>query len=165
VAILWGVRAPKSPCKPGVGIVSVKAGETVEGVILAPVVGVMCHFANGRSAPCVGAQSCTCHGLELRWMGFVAFWSNNRDWKGKRAGRFVSVLAVTKAIGETMETASRGTVVAVSRGGSKANDPLSVELRGQYSGPVPLPEEFDVKPYVLRAASAAAQRILKIHSA
>jgi len=165
MGILWGVSAPKSACKSGVGIVTVRAGETLSGVILGPVVGVMTHFSNGRSAPCVGAQNCTFHQLELRWQGFLPFWASNRDWRGKRSGVFPCVLLVTKAIGEDIEQCSRGTVIEVSRGASKVNDPLSLIVKGQYKGELPLPDGFDVKPYVLRAAAGSTQRILRVHRA
>jgi len=165
MGILWGVKAPKSPCKAGVGIVTLRAGETVSGVVLGPVIGVMSHFANGRSAPCVGAESCAFHGLDLRWQGFMPFWASNRDWKGKKAGAFLTVLMLTKAVGEEAELLSRGTVIRVSRGASKANDPLTLTSKGLYKGDCPLPEGFDVKPYVLRAAAAGSQRLLKLHRA
>jgi len=165
MAILWGVPAPQRKTDPLVGLIFPRQGESLSCVKLGAVVGVMTHFVNGQSIPCLGEIDCPCHYLEAEWKGYCAVWAEGVTWRGKRAGRWPGVLVVTKAIGAAVDACARGSVLIVKRGNSKQNDPCSLECKGMYKGEIPLPEAFDPKPYVLRACNRADHKSLRLRHA
>lgn len=164
-SIVWGVPPPAFSTIPGVGLICLKAPDSVTCAVLGPVVGVMTHFVNGRTVPCTGSKHCEVHYLEQEWKGYLPCFALNRTWKGVRSGHWASILVVSKGIGVGVAACPRGSLITVSRTGGKPNDPLSLEIKGEWKSDIPLPESFDVKPYVERAVSKANQNRLRIKTA
>lgn len=148
--ILWGVPPPPRVCKAGIRLLCVRAGQTFHCAVLGPTVGLATHWTGQRTVPCLGNE-CAFHDQPSTWKGYCPVWVEGYCWQGPAKGRFLWVLVVTEEIGEESLGWTRGLVVTVSRPGKKSNGPMTAQT---LSRPIPdnLPDAFDVRPYVMRAA-------------
>jgi len=148
--VLWTSEAPCRPLRSEIGLLAVDQGEAVLCRKLGPCWWADCHWCNGRSIICTGAEECRVHQFAAVTKGFMPVQTQGRSWRGKSPGLHLAVLVVTAEIGADVVAYAMGLSFTVSRRAGKANNPLSVAVTPKQ--PVtPLPETFDPRPFVLRA--------------
>jgi len=159
MAILWGVPPPPTLCRASINLLCVRAGEEAVCCVLGPLVGVQTHWDGRRSIPCVGAESCPVHQFPQEWKGYVPVIASTWRYNGvtRKGARWVLVLS--KEIGTHAAAWLRGEVIRVMRPGRKSNGPLDW-MPDPGKPPKILPETFDVRPYVLRAAGLDLATVL-----
>lgn len=161
MAIQWGVQPPQKVLRAEIRLLCLRAGQEVAVAILGPALGVATHWVEGRSKPCQGSERCQFHDRPATWKGFVPVICDGWSPHGPRKGRWTWVLVVTEEIGADATAWERGTLWLVSRPGTKSNGPLHCSpLLTKFRGE--LPETFDVRPYVLRAAGMDLSTPLRI---
>jgi hypothetical protein len=148
--IVWGVAPPPRLPRSFIRLLVVRAGESVILARLGPVVGLLTHWAAPRTIACVGAETCPVHHLPLTWKGYVpCVAAIGKAGNGGPAWK-LAVGVVTPEVAKEMDACSVGSPLSLRRAGKRANAPLTIEGT-KMPGPAPIPESFDVRPYVLRA--------------
>lgn len=159
--ILWSTTPPPRPLRSDIGLIAVDAGETVLARLLGPAWWVSCHWVEPHSILCKGAEECKVHSYPVTVKGFIAVQSANRNWRGVTKGLFLSVLCLTPEIGEDVVACKIGDCVSVSRAPGTSKNPLSL-LRSKKQSTEPLPEGFDVRPFVERACAFRKRKVAVI---
>lgn len=155
MAMVWGVPPPVKFLRASINLLCVRAGQEAIISPLGPLVGVMTHWDGCRSIPCQGALECPVHGKPLEWKGYLPVVADAWSLNGQLRKCAQWVLVVSPELGTDAAAWLRGQVYRVMRPGKKSNGPMMASrLEKVWSSP--LPDTFNVIPYVLRAAGLPA---------
>lgn len=155
MAILWGVPPPAKLLRASINLLCVKASQEAVVCVLGPLVGVQTHWVGNRSIPCQGALECRVHEKPIEWKGFVPVVCHQWQLNGQTRNNAQWVLVVSAELGIDASAWLRGQIYRVMRPGRQSNGPM-LAARVDQVWASPLPESFNVIPYVLRAAGLPA---------
>jgi hypothetical protein len=148
--ILWGATPPPKLPKAYIRLLVVKPREEVTVCLLGKVMGIICHFVDGRSIACTGEQECVVHDRKGEWKGFAA----GAIFQGTRSGPYgnwrETVLCLTRNCGEFVDACTLGSFLTLRRIGNSPRAALEATKSDRKLPPCPL-SNFDPKPYVMRA--------------
>lgn len=149
--IAWGAQPPRKMAKGRIRLLAVKnSTPKLLVAVLGPLLGTMTHFVEGRSVLCEG-HTCQHCPRKKTWKGFMPVAVAQWQPPGMPAkGIWEWVLVVGAETGADAVKWKRGQVYWITRPGRKHNGELIAERCEAEEGK-PLPDTFNVIPYVLRA--------------
>lgn len=150
MAILWGVPPPPRLPRAWIRLIAPESGKRLLVARIGPLVGVMTHWVKPRTMVCTGAGSCPHHHEPQTWKGFSACVVQSGVVTNGRGTWREAVAVISEGIAEEWQALSLGCPVYLKRVPGKNNGALALDP-AKLAKIEPLPDPFNVVPYVCRA--------------